>query len=232
MFLYIIVGITSLSLIGFYSYFKARKALLIRATEQLNSVKSLKKNQIENYFADLKKNTFKPLNDSLLQSQIIVDEINLIMLDTNNTKGLGKSGEVYLVGPDFFMKSKSRFYPNQSLKIKAETQSAKNAVNQGCGIIISRDYRNVKCISSYDKLSIDELNWTIIAEIDYAEATIPITNLRNDLIFISIIIVILIFSIAQIITSDIILPIVKLKNAALKIGKGDFNAKVNIKTEN
>ena len=47
MILYFIVGVSSLSMIGFYAYYKARNALVMRATEQLNSVKAFKKAQVE-----------------------------------------------------------------------------------------------------------------------------------------------------------------------------------------
>ncbi|MDD4492361.1 MAG: hypothetical protein PHV09_07545, partial [Bacteroidales bacterium] len=58
MFLYLIVGFSSLSIIGIYSYYKARNALIMRATEQLISVKSLKKEQIENYLNSTGKISF------------------------------------------------------------------------------------------------------------------------------------------------------------------------------
>ena len=220
MFLYLIVGISSVSAIGFYSYYKAKNALLMRAIEQLNSVKSLKKEQIEIFFS----------NES--KSIINFDQINRIMLDTNQTNGLGKTGEVYLVDSDFLMRSKSRFYCKSTKPIMVRTDAVKSAFNKGCGNMISTDYRNMLCLSSFDKLSVGGLNWVIVAEIDYNEAMIPIKNLRNDLIFVSVIILILILSIAQVITSDIIIPIVKFKNAALKIGQGDFDAKVDICSDN
>jgi signal transduction histidine kinase len=222
MFLYVVVGLTSLSLLGFYSYFKAKQALVERATEQLNSVKSLKKIQIENYLNQCVKEHIEP--NSL--------EINAIMLDTNQTNGLGKTGEVYLVGDDFFLKSKSRFFLNSTKPIKSETRSVKQAFNQGNGNAVFLDYRNILCLSSFCKLNVEGLNWIIIAEIDYNEAMVPISNLRNDLLFLSIIVLILILSIAQVITTDIIVPIVKFKNSAIKIGQGDFDAKVDIKSEN
>lgn len=218
--LYIIVGFSSLSLIGFYSYFKAKNALILRAIEQLNSVKSIKKSQVESYINILSVN------------KIDFDELNQILLDTANTEGLGNSGEVYIVGNDYFLKTKSRFFPDAKNPVKAETESVKSAFENSTGNLVAEDYRNKKCLSSFGKLNIDSLNWVIVAEIDYDEAMIPIKNLRNDLIFLSVIVLILILSIAQVITQDIILPIMKLKNAAVKIGKGDFNAKVDIKTEN
>jgi len=218
MFLYLIVGFSSLSIIGIYSYYKARTALIMRATEQLISVKSLKKEQIENY---LKSN-----------DRIDFDQVDRIMLDTNQTNGLGKTGEVYLVDSNFIMRSKSRFLSRSGSQVIVGTNAVKSAFKSGCGKSISTDYRGVLCLSSFDRLSADNYNWVIVAEIDYNEAMIPIKNLRNDLFFVSIIILVLILSIAQVITSDIILPIVKFKKAALKIGEGDYDAKVNIESEN
>ena len=218
MFLYLIVGFSSLSIIGIYSYYKARNALIMRATEQLISVKSLKMEQLENYLANI--------------DEINFDEIDRIMLDTNQINGLGKSGEVYLVDSDFLMISKSRFFPDSESHIKVETNAVKSAFKTGSGTSISHDYRGVLCLGSFDILTIKNLKWAIVAEIDYNEALVPIRELRNDLIFVSAIILILIFSIAQVITTDIILPIVKFKKAALKIGEGDFDAKVDIYSEN
>ncbi|HBY02161.1 MAG TPA: hypothetical protein DEG92_06465 [Rikenellaceae bacterium] len=218
MFLYLIVGFSSLSIIGIYSYYKARNALIMRATEQLISVKSLKMEQLENYLTN---------ND-----KINFEEIDRIMLDTNQINGLGKSGEVYIVNYDFRMISKSRFFPDSESHIKVETDAVKSAFKTGNGTSISHDYRGVLCLGSFDILTIQNLKWAIVAEIDYNEAIVPIKELRNDLIFVSAIILILIFSIAQVITTDIILPIVKFKKAALKIGEGDFDAKVDINSEN
>ncbi len=66
----------------------------------------------------------------------------------------------------------------------------------------------------------------------YEKSLKPINSLRNDLIFVSVIVLVLIFSIAQVITTDIIVPIKKLKNAAVKTGEGNFDEKVDIQSEN
>lgn len=224
MFLYFIVGLSSLSFIGFYSYFKAKNALIDRAFEQLNSVRSIKQHEIENYF-----------NQHMLDANrygISFDEISQILLDTNKTSGLGKSGEIYLVGNDFYLKSKSRFLPESSYPVKAGSESIKRAFSEGKGNGICRDYRNVLSLNSFDKIGVKGLNWVIIAEIDYNEAMIPITTLRNDLLFVSLIILILIFSIAQVISTEIVSPILKLKNASVKIGRGELDTKLDIESAN
>jgi signal transduction histidine kinase len=222
MYLYLIVAVSSLSFMGFYSYFKSKNALLSRAIEQLNSVRSIKKAQIENYFNFLKVNKLQP----------DFDTVSEILLDTNQTKGLGRSGDIYIVNDDFRIISKSRFpgYLREGKQIR--TKGIIQAFASGEGHSINPDYRNILCLSSFDKLNIEGHNWVIVAEIDYSEAMSPIKNLRNDLIFISIIILLLILSIAQVITTDILLPIREMKNAAIGIGKGDFSSRVNFQSSN
>lgn len=222
MYLYLIVAVSSLSFMGFYSYFKARNALQSRAIEQLNSVRSIKKAQVENYFRSLKSTG----------RQADFDTITEILLDTNQTKGLGRSGDIYLVGDDFRIKSRSRFpsYLNEGSQMR--TPAILQAFKSGEGHSVNPDYRKILCLSSFDKLNTDDQSYVILAEIDYSEAMAPIKNLRNDLIFISIIILMLIFSIAQVISTDILLPIREMKNAAVRIGKGDFSTRVNLQPQN
>lgn len=201
----------------------------MRATEQLTSVRSLKKEQIQAYFRNLQRSDSSNI---ISLSEIHFEEIDRIMLDTNQVNGLGNSGEVYLVDSDFIMKSKSRFLPYEVNPVKVKTNAVMRALSDGCGTMITADYRGVTCLSSFDRLSVNGLNWVIVAEIDYDEALIPIKNLRNDMIFVSVIILILIFSIAQIIRSDIVFPVQKLIKIAGKIGEGDYNSKVDIRSEN
>jgi len=163
----------------------------------------------------------------VLALQISIKDINSIMLEDSPENGLGQSGEVYLVGDDFLMRSNSRFIPNSVLNTFVKTISATNAFKDKVGSSLIDDYRTVACLSSYDRINVSGINWAIIAEIDYSEAMIPIVSLRNDIVFISIVICVFLFSIAHIISKTITKPIVKLKNVALKIGEGDLE--VNLK---
>ncbi len=166
----------------------------------------------------------------VLALPISIKDINSIMLEDSPENGLGKSGEVYLVGDDYLMRSNSRFIPNSVLNTVVKTISATNAFKDKVGSSLIDDYRTVACLSSYNRLNIDGLNWAIIAEIDYSEAMIPIVSIRNDIVFISIVICIFLFSIAHIISKTITKPIIKLKNIALKIGEGDLDIKLKPKS--
>ena len=174
--------------------------------------------------------TVNSQNIGVLALQIPINDINSIMLEDSPENGLGKSGEIYLVGNDYLMRSNSRFIPNSVLNTAVKTISTTNAFRDKVGSSLIDDYRTVSCLSSYDKLNISGLNWAIIAEIDYSEAMIPIVSLRNDIIFLSLIICVFLFSMAHFISRTITNPIIKLKNAALKIGEGDLDVSLKPKS--
>ncbi len=170
-------------------------------------------------------------HSAVLAIQIPISEINSIMLEENPENGLGKSGEVYLVGNDYLMRSSSRFIPNSVLKTVVNTQSIRNAFNNKYGSALIDDYRTISCLSSYDQLALPGINWAIAAEIDYSEAMVPIKSIRNDILFLSLIICVFLFSISHFISRTITNPIVKLKNAAQQIGKGDLDVTLNSKSD-
>jgi signal transduction histidine kinase len=163
-----------------------------------------------------------------LALRIPVSDINNIMLEENPENGLGNSGEVYLVGSDYLMRSNSRFIANSVLQTRVYTMGAKNAFTNNQGSAIIDDYRTIPVLSSYERLAIPNLEWAILAEIDYAEAMIPIVSIRNDILFLSLIICIFLFSLSHFISRTITNPIIRLRDAAQKVGDGNLD--VNIKT--
>lgn len=126
------------------------------------------------------------------------------------------------MGSDYLMRSTSRFYANSVLKVSVKTESAREAFAGKPGIKIINEYRNIKVLSSYGKVDIPQLNWAIIAEIDYREAMIPIYKIRNNIILISILITLLMFIIVFYASKRVMAPVIKLKNAVLTIGKGNL----------
>jgi methyl-accepting chemotaxis protein len=265
MILFFIVGVSSLSVIGIYSYFKTKEALLIRTLDQLTSIRVIKKGQIEFFLNERSKNitllaqneylrnialdlshyskneivsqkypksyldytafgfssmyliivserktvqffkfdhseietvntdtaiinqlsklwkmtasTDEPsfvdfskrfYNDNeplcfigkrivlnskivgVLALQIPVSEINSLMLEDSPENGLGKTGEVYLVGDDYLMRSNSRFIANSIMNTSVKTISAINAFKDKTGSSLIDDYRTVVCLSFRD----------------------------------------------------------------------------------
>jgi methyl-accepting chemotaxis protein len=111
----------------------------------------------------------------ILAMQVSIDAINSIMQERT---GLGKTGETYLVGPDFLMRSDSFLEPTHHtvkasfadpLKGRVQTAASKNALKGTSGQEVVVDYNGNQVLSAYAPLQLAGLNWALLAEIDLAE---------------------------------------------------------------
>ena len=213
---YLILSIITILVISYYSYYTANKALISRTYEQLTSVKFEKIQSLERYFAHLKTGA---------DSTEIVDKeaLNSLMYNANPLNGLGKTGEAYIVDENFTMLTSSRFTDNKASKIVVKTKAIQEAFTGNSGTDEYQDYRNIKVFGSYSAVEFNKHKYAVVAEIDVREAMIPIFNLRNSIIILSIIIAIIIFGIVFILSRRISSPIIKLKQAAESISNGNYD---------
>lgn len=154
------------------------------------------------------------------------EAINSIMYENNPHNGLGKSGESYLVGSDYLMRSTSRFQDNAVFKTTVNTMAATQALKGQTGTAVIDDYRGISVLSSYSGVDIHGLNWAVIVEIDEKEAMVPVYSIRNNILFLGVLISLLLFAIVYIIAIRISLPVIKLKEAAQKITSGNYDVAV------
>ena len=183
--------------------------------------------------------------------QMPVDTINSIMRfnDEFEKAGLGKSGECYLVGSDYMMKSNSRFQKDIEDNIvqklgttigtwKVKTDSTKAVIEEGSshGKWIVNDYRGVPVLSVYEELNIfnGQAKWIVVAEIDEDEAFESAIELRNNLFIVSLIIfIVAIVLLLAMMQKFILAPIEKLtvRVKDLAEGEGDLRNRIDIQAE-
>ena len=174
---------------------------------------------------------------AFLLLELSFDKIDEIM---QNQTGLGVTGETYLVGEDYLMRSDSRFF-NESTILKQEVDTEnvrdcflnKTAIGTireelDTSIKVFRDYRGIRVLGT--NVYLPELNWALLAEIDIKEALAPIDRIRNMMLFFGIVLLLFIVFISLIIARVISAPIQTLKKGSILIGKGDFNHKIVVKT--
>jgi methyl-accepting chemotaxis protein len=140
--------------------------------------------------------------------QMPIDKINSIMTGDSKWKedGLGTSGETYLVGEDYKMRSISRFliedpvgYFNELQRIgyneniirrikrlnttillqDVKTDAVINALRGNSDKQIVLDYRGIRVLSAYSKLEIKDVNWVICSDIDEAEVVESISYMKE-----------------------------------------------------
>ena len=130
--------------------------------------------------------------------QAPVDKINEIMTYQGkwSERGLGNSGETYLVGSDYLMRSQSRFLledkgefinvleqvgfdseviskindKNSTLGIAPiKSEASERALKGESGFSIIKDYRNINVASAFSPIKIGGNQWAIMSEIDESE---------------------------------------------------------------
>lgn len=158
--------------------------------------------------------------------QMPIGRINKVMTHDSSWMqvGLGESGETYLVGEDTLMRSASRFLIEDKVNyleaIKASgvpektvemiesketsiglhpiaTDGSRAALSGKTGLEIFPDYRNVSVLSAYAPVSINGVNWAIMAEIDQEKAFRAADELSTEL-----------FALTAVVTAILILLVV------------------------
>lgn len=148
--------------------------------------------------------------EAALLFQISFEGINSIMTERT---GMGETGETYLIGQDYLMRSDS-FLDPQFHTVKASfadpengdvrTEAAVSALNGEKGTKIISDYNGNPVVSSYKPLYISDFNWAVLAEIDRAEIQKPINNLIVSILLISIVFLILVVGVSLFIVRNVL----------------------------
>lgn len=190
----------------------------------------------------------------ILAVQMPVNEINQVLTGNQNWQrdGLGESGETYLVGQDYLMRSISRFLienragyekalrsigtPARTIELidqldtsillqRVQTEAAKDAIAGQEGTQIAHDYRGVSVLSSYAPLNLPGLDWAILAEMDLAEAYQPVYSLQTYLLISTVILMLVFTFLAGIVAANFVKPIDTLIEASRKaeLGQEDVN---------
>ena len=146
-----------------------------------------------------------------------------------NKSGLGESGEIYIVNKDFLMLSDSRFIENTIFKQKVDTIAVQKCFNEGTNFEgLYTDYRGIQIYGS--SYCANDLGFVLLAEIDEKETVQPIIILQERIFETGLLITTGMAIIAFIISRTLSKPLIKLKNAANTIAKGNFDVRTKITT--
>ncbi|CCO24632.1 methyl-accepting chemotaxis protein [Maridesulfovibrio hydrothermalis] len=163
--------------------------------------------------------------------RIPLDEINSIM---TLRSGMGETGESYLVGADFFMRSDSELYPHfrtvktsflSPEKGKVDSQAVKSAIdgNSNTAIIKGRD--GTEKLTAYAPIQIGDSRWALISEIKKDEAFYTVRQLRLTTLILSFVTALIVVVISLFfLKKTIIDPLKRIEDFVSSIAKGNFKA--------
>ncbi|MBB5021824.1 methyl-accepting chemotaxis protein [Desulfurispira natronophila] len=170
--------------------------------------------------------------------QISSERINNLM---HSAAGLGETGESYLLGQDFLMRSDSQRYPNTHTisrsfadpqKGSVRTETARAALGGDTGIAVAENFAEERVLSAYAPVDMYGTTWAVLTEITYDEVMGPVTQLRNIAILLAVIIAAVVVAAAIVIGSIVSRPIVKVVEFAGRVADGDLGGQLNMRISN
>ena len=195
----------------------------------------------------------------VLIAQLSNEEIDNVLTGNRRWRqeGFGATGEAYLVGPEYLVRSGPRaFYENREgyfaglkaagasdeeiaairrygtpvLHQRIDTAATRQALAgvEGTGEITG--YRGVPTLASWGPLAIPGVNWALVAKSDIAEAFAPIYKLRQDLMVVGGLALLVVLATAAWLSSSLLGPMRELTAGVKRFAAGDYEAKVPVRT--
>jgi class 3 adenylate cyclase len=189
--------------------------------------------------------------------QFPVDEINRVMTDNFGwvQDGLGRTGEVFLVGSDMLMRSRSRllhedpdryfkelenagYAPDDINRVRrfgtatlaqpVRTKAAETALAGKTGTAVLTNYRGVSVLASFAPLYVSGLRWVVIAEMDTNEAFDPLTALTRRILISSLTMILIVTVVAAGLGRRFVRPIFRLLDGVHRLEAGEKNVAIDI----
>lgn len=196
----------------------------------------------------------------VLVAELSIDEIDKIVTGGRRWRheGFGSTGEAYLVGPDFLLRSAPRmFFENRDvyfaelkggqtsdkdiedirrygtpvLQQRAETKATRAALGglEGTGEVIG--YRGIPTLASWGPVGVSGVNWALVAKIDASEAFAPIYQLERDLMIVGAVALLVVVVTGAWLSRSLLGPLRELTSGVRRFAAGDYDAKVAVRTQ-
>lgn len=198
-----------------------------------------------------------PRMSAIMMLRLPVEPISAALSGNRHwvAEGLGKSGEVYLLGPDQTMRNDSRFLIEDRnafiatlrkstlstrtvdtveklgttiLTVPVEKEAASAALRGESGLKAINDYRGVPVFMAYGPVDLDSLRWGVIAKMDEAEAMAPLSDYAKRVLNWGVGLSLLATLMALLLAKFLTRPINELVRAARKVSDGDLDVKVEL----
>jgi methyl-accepting chemotaxis protein len=198
----------------------------------------------EKYAAD-NNNASAFMAQPLIADQGVVELIIALKLPSSGINditsirdGMGETGESYLVGPDFRMRSDSFLDPNnRSLQASFSGTTADNGIETSAVVAalagdsrteLTRNVLGEQVLSAYTPINISGVTWALMAEISAQEAFASSENLKWITLVILLVSVVLIVIFGVFMASRVSKPIINATSLAQQVASGDLSSNIQV----
>ncbi len=172
---------------------------------------------------------------AVIAVQLSLEGINAIM---QTRSGMGQTGETYLVGKDYRMRSDSFLDPkNRNVQASfagtlkdngIQTAAVQQALAGDSATQTVLDYRGTSVLSAFTPINIQGIQWALMAEIDVAEVQAPVQQLEQVIFGLLIGLVALIILLGWWLADSLSRPMHQAVEVARNLGNGNLDAQIRI----
>ena len=195
----------------------------------------------------------------VLIAQLSIEEIDRVVTGDRRWReeGFGDTGEAYIIGPDFsvrsglrlFLEDRDRYlaelkeagvppeeidairrYGSPVLHQRIDTQATRAALAgiEGTGQVIGN--RGKPTLASWGPLWISGVKWALVAKIETSEAFAPIYQLQRDLVMVGAAALLVVIVTGAWLSRSLMGPLRELTAGVRRFAAGDYSAKVPVRT--
>ena len=165
----------------------------------------------------------------ILVLEMPVDRINRVM---NVDIGMGETGEIFIAGSDFRMRSDSRFSSSSTILNRlVDTTPVRRALKGDHALTTSTELApgggTVELLSAFAPLDFLDTRWAIVATADLAEVYAPIRRMRERAVINGILLALLVAGIGYGLTRFVVVgPMSAVTGAVRRLSQGDRKAEI------
>ncbi len=155
----------------------------------------------------------------VLAFQMPIDRVNKVLQEAH---GLGETGETYLVGQDFLMRSNSRFEDQSTiLKRRVEMVAVQKALDGIHNVTSDVDVDGRPMTVAFAPLDFGDVRWALISQMVRDEIMAPATNLAWRISGITTIALVLLSVLGWVLARSIVHPLKGIVGAVASMVKGE-----------
>lgn len=195
----------------------------------------------------------------VLIAQLSIETIDSVVTGDRRwrNEGFGATGEAYLVGPDFLLRSgirsfyedRDRYYAEAGnggstsgqldavrrhgtpvLHQRAESVATRAALAGTEGVGEIAGYWGTPTLASWGPVAIPGVKWGLVAKIDSAEAFAPVRRLERDLAFAGLLALVAVVLTAAWLSRSLLGPLRELTAGVRRFAAGDYDARVEVRS--
>jgi len=193
----------------------------------------------------------------VLAIQVSIDEVNRVMMGDGHwtEEGLGRTGQAYVVGADGLLRSDLRALEENAgayfnalkrsgqvpldriraaerngtaVRTLTAAPEAVALIGSPAGLSPGQDARGVRVLRSHARLSLKDLDWALMAEIEEDEALAPERQLRSKVMGIGAVITAIFLAAAALLARSVTRPLSELAATARRLGQRQFGERMPV----